>query len=93
MRVHELVAALQHLPADAVVHQVVVEPSGVFHDRVAGVVQTVDVALDESGTVAEVWLVAAGDGSPQPPLLGVVCHCGARMTINEAGGHDHHCGA
>ena len=91
MRVHELVAALQHLPADAVVHQVVVEPSGDCYDRVAGVVQTVDVALDESGTVAGVWLVADSDGSPQPPLLGVVCRCGARVTITAAGGHDHHC--
>ena len=60
MRVHELVAALQHLPADAVVHQVVVEPAGVFYDRVAGVVQTVDVALDEFARVVEVWLVAPG---------------------------------
>ena len=92
MRVHELVAALQHLPADAVVHQVVVEPSGDCYDRVAGVVQTVDVALDESGTVAGVWLVADSDGSPQPPLLGVVCDCGARVTINAAGGHNHRCG-
>lgn len=49
--------------------------------RVAGVVQTVDVlVLDEFARVAEVWLVAAGDGSPHPLLLGVVCHCGARMT-------------
>ena len=60
-----------------------VDRSGVFHDRATGPLDSIDVALDEDGTVMAVWLVSASTGDTAPQLLAVTCACKQRLVIDD----------